>query len=176
MSKMPMNLPNRITIARILMIPLYLLLVSLDIPRWIPAVVFALAAVSDFIDGTLARKRGEVTDFGKFMDPIADKLLVLMPMILLCVWGYPIDVWAVLLMVAREIVVSGFRMVAVTKGKVIAAGPSGKLKTVVQIAAVLTLTMNMPLAWYACWLSALLSLYSGGEILLRNRQMLEESV
>ncbi len=176
MSKVPMNLPNRITIARILMIPLYLLLISLDISRWIPAAVFGLAAISDFVDGTLARRRGEVTDFGKFMDPIADKLLVLLPMILLCAWGYPIDVWAVMLMVAREIVVSGFRMVAVTKGKVIAAGPSGKLKTVVQIFAVLMLTLDIPMAWHACWLSALLSLYSGGEILLRNRQILEESV
>ncbi len=177
MSKIPMNLPNRITILRILMIPLYLVLMALhtEVSIWLAAIVFALAALSDYIDGNLARKRGEVTDFGKFMDPIADKLLVLLPMILLCSTGGAIDVWAVLIMVAREIIVSGFRLIAAGKGVVIAADKSGKLKTVVQIVAVLMLTLSIPYAWIVVWVATALSAYSGAEIVLRNRKVLEES-
>jgi CDP-diacylglycerol--glycerol-3-phosphate 3-phosphatidyltransferase len=173
---LPLNLPNRITVARILMIPLCLLFMALDTPAatWLAAAVFAVASFTDYIDGYLASKRGEVTDFGKFMDPIADKLLVLLPMILLCSRRGPSDIWAPLLMVAREIIVSGFRLVAVTRGTVIAAGPSGKAKTVVQIIAVLALTLKLPFAGYITWLAAVLSVYSGAEILLRNRRILEE--
>lgn len=168
-----MNLPNRITLARIAMIPLVLLLMALT---WrIPAgIVFILAALTDQLDGYLARKRGEITDFGKFMDPIADKLLVLLPMIYLCREGGALDAWAVLIMVAREIVVGGFRLVAVTKGVVIAAGVSGKIKTIVQMVAAGTLILGMDFGWYIAWVGALLSAYSGAEILIKNRRVLEE--
>ncbi len=177
MSKLPMNLPNRITLVRIALIPVYLLLMAIlpEGPNWPAAVIFAVASASDFLDGSIARKRGLVTDFGKFMDPIADKLLVLLPMILLAAQGGRIDVWAVIIMVAREIVVSGFRLVAVTKGVVIAADWSGKIKTVIQMVAVLLLTLHLPLGWQATWLAAILSAYSGIEILVRNRKVLEET-
>lgn len=177
MSKLPMNLPNKITIARILMIPLYLLLMALGPqgPNWWAALVFAVAGITDWLDGNLARKRGEVTDFGKFMDPIADKLLVLLPLIQLLYMGAPVSVWAVIIMVAREIIVSGFRLVAVQKGTVIAAGWTGKVKTTVQIIAVLMLTLQLPLAGLVTWAAALLSLYSGAEIIIKNRAMLEEA-
>ena len=178
MNKIPMNLPNRITIARILMIPVYLILfTALDMQfNWPAAIVFAIASVTDFLDGSIARKRGLVTDFGKFMDPIADKLLVLLPMILMVARGGIIDVWAVIIMVAREIIVSGFRLVAVTKGNVIAAGWTGKLKTTVQIFAVLFLTLGFyTLGWWVSWIAAVLSVYSGLEIIIKNRSVLEES-
>ncbi len=176
--RLPMNLPNRITIARILLIPVYLVLMAvIRTPRNIPAAaVFLIASVTDLLDGQIARKRGLVTDFGKFMDPIADKLLVLLPMILLVSTGGAIDVWAVVIMVAREIIVSGFRLVAVSKGIVIAADWSGKIKTVSQIVAVLLLTLDFSLGWYAAWFAAILSAWSGVEILVKNRRVLEETV
>lgn len=178
MSKLPMNLPNKITIARILMIPVYLvLLVLVDMdPNWPAAIVFAIASATDWVDGQIARKRGLVTDFGKFMDPIADKLLVLLPMIYLAATDGTANVWAVMIMVAREIVVSGFRLVASAKaGNVIAAGWAGKVKTSVQILAVLLLTLGADtLGGAVTWVAAALSLYSGIEIMVKNRWVLEE--
>lgn len=177
MSKIPMNLPNRITIARILLIPIYLLLLALvdQSPNWYAAVVFAIAASTDWVDGQLARKRNEITDFGKFMDPIADKLLVLAPMIVFVSLG-TVNVWAVVLMVSREVIVSGFRLVAVTKGSVIAADKSGKLKTFVQMIAVFLLTLGANVLGDAvAWVAAILSVYSGAEMIVRNRAVLEEN-
>lgn len=176
MSKIPMNLPNRITLSRIALIPVVLVLMAMktDTCLWIAAGLFLLAAFTDFLDGRLARQRGEITDFGKFMDPIADKLLVLLPLILLVWMGADVSVWAVLIMVAREIIVSGFRLVAVGQGNVIAAGWSGKLKTLVQIGAVALLIVDLPFGYYAAWIAAALSAYSGIEILLRNRSVLED--
>lgn len=178
MSKLPMNLPNKITLLRIAMIPVYLILMAIgtETTKWLAVIVFALAALTDLLDGQLARRRGEVTDFGKFMDPIADKLLVLLPLIMLVQDGGTIDMWAVMIMVAREIIVSGFRLVAVTKGTVIAAGWTGKVKTVVQIIGVLLLTAGEPVGWYVTWAAAVLSAYSGVEIIVKNKSVLEEQV
>ncbi|MDR0929141.1 MAG: CDP-diacylglycerol--glycerol-3-phosphate 3-phosphatidyltransferase [Oscillospiraceae bacterium] len=177
MNKLPMNLPNRITIARMLLIPLYLLLLALNTTGWriAAALVFLVASLTDWVDGAIARRRGLVTDFGKFMDPIADKLLVLLPFIFLCRDAALGGVWAVMLMVAREIAVGGFRMVAAGKGAVIAAAQSGKVKTVVQIIAVLALTLGLSaIGWLIAWAGAALSVYSGVEILMKNRRVLEE--
>ena len=175
--KIPMNLPNRITILRILLIPVFLVLISIPgtVFRLIAAAVFLLAAATDMADGALARSRGEVTDFGKFIDPIADKLLVLMPMILLTANGDMWRVWAVMLMVAREMIVSGFRLVAAAKGVVIAAGWSGKIKTIVQMGAVVWVTLQVPFSVYALWAAASLSLYSGVVIIVKNRDLLRET-
>jgi len=177
MSKLPMNLANKITITRIFLIPVYFVLMGIggNAFRYAAAAVFAIASFTDLLDGQIARKRGLVTDFGKFMDPIADKLLVLLPFILLAAQeGGTIDLWAVLIMVAREITVSGFRLVAVTRNIVVSADWSGKIKTVVQMCSVLLLTLGFAWGWYLAWASALLSLYSGIEIIVRNRQVLEE--
>ena len=175
-SKLPMNLPNRITLARVALLPVYFVLLSLNpgARNWPAALVFAIAAISDFVDGSIARKRGLVTDFGKFMDPIADKLLVLLPFIYLLPSGGPLDVWAVLIMVARELVVSGFRLVAAGKKVVIAADWSGKIKTIAQMIAVLLLTLGFAWGWPVAWGAAFLSAFSGAEILIRNRRVLEE--
>lgn len=174
MNKLPMNLPNKITIARILLIPLYLALLVLGF-RWAATLVFAIAAGTDWLDGRIARKYGMVTNFGKFMDPIADKLLALLPMIYFAVDGSMGAVWAVMIMVAREIIISGFRLVAVTRGTVIAAGWSGKIKTTVQLLAVLLLTLGFPReGWWVAWIATALSVYSGFEIIVKNIHTLEE--
>jgi len=175
--KIPMNLPNRITVLRMLMIPVFLWLMSLEGTafRWLAAAVFALAAMTDIVDGALARSRSEVTVFGKFIDPIADKLLVLLPMILLTAGGSMWQVWAVMLMIAREIAVSGLRLVAAAKGVVIAAGWPGKIKTVAQMGVVVWLTLQVPLSVYALWIATALSLYSGIMMMIKHRDLLGET-
>ena len=178
--RLPMNLPNTITMIRIAMIPFCVILLTGNLGcRIAAALLFAVASFTDHLDGHLARKRNEITDFGKFMDPIADKLLVLMPLIYLIREGSSMDVFAIMMMVAREIVVSGFRLVACSRGCVIAAAGSGKLKTVVQMIAVLMLILNFgneiwnTIGWAMIWVATVLSVYSGVEILVRNRHILE---
>ncbi|MCL1963844.1 MAG: CDP-diacylglycerol--glycerol-3-phosphate 3-phosphatidyltransferase [Firmicutes bacterium] len=177
MSKIPLNLPNRITIARILLIPVHLALLSIgaETCRYAAAVVFAIAALTDTLDGVIARRYDLVTDFGKFMDPIADKLLVLLPFILLAVRdGGSLNMWAVMVMVGREIVVNGFRLAASTRGTVIAADWPGKLKTIVQMLSVLALSAGLPFGWPLAWAAAVLSVYSGIAMIARHRVVLEE--
>ena len=125
-----MNLPNQLTLLRVALIPVCLALWALGQPLW-AAAVFALAAVTDFLDGYIARKQKIVTVFGKFADPVADKILVLTAMIFLCADGR-IPAWAVCVVAARELMVDGLRLVAVGKGNVIAAGWLGKIKTNLQ--------------------------------------------
>ncbi len=181
--RIPMNLPNTITLIRIALIPVCLaLLTGQGGWRIAAAAVFAAAAFTDHIDGSLARKRNEVTDFGKFIDPIADKLLVLLPLICLLGEAPRHAGFAVAVLTARELIVSGFRMVAGARGKVIAAAWSGKVKTVVQIIAVLAVILAPAgtgwavAAWIAVWVSAAVSLYSGAEILWKNLDVLKETV
>lgn len=185
-SKLPMNLPNRLTMVRIVMIPVYLfLLTGNNWCRFAAGLVFAAASITDYFDGKIARERNLITDFGKFMDPIADKLLVLLPFLYFCAtepFGVA-DVWPVMLMVAREIVVSGFRLVASAQGSVIAADKFGKVKTAVQMGTVLALTLRpaiVPaLPWFGTlcfvflWICGALALYSGVEMIVKNRRILE---
>lgn len=185
-NKLPMNLPNRLTMVRIVMIPVYLfLLTGGNWCRFAAGLVFAAASITDYFDGKIARERNLITDFGKFMDPIADKLLVLLPFMYFCAtepFGVA-DVWPVMLMVAREIIVSGFRLVASTKGKVIAADKFGKVKTAVQMVTVITMTLRpiiesaIPwfgkIPWALLWLCGVLSVYSGAEMIRKNLHILE---
>lgn len=144
-----MNLPNKLTMLRIVMIPLYLAAMllpvytplSADLMHWIAALLFVLASVTDALDGNIARKRHLITDFGKFMDPIADKLLTCSAMVLLTYLGdlHPV---ATILFIGREFLISGFRLIAAAKGTVIAADKLGKLKTVLQIVFLVMLTLN----------------------------------
>lgn len=131
-----MNLPNKLTILRIIMIPVCLGFWALGLPI-LSAVVFALAAATDFLDGYIARKQKIVTTFGKFADPVADKILVLTAMIFLAASGR-LPAWAVSIVAARELMVDGLRLVAVGKGNVIAAGWLGKIKTNLQFFCVLS--------------------------------------
>ena len=137
-----MNVPNQLTLLRILMIPVCLLLWALELPVW-AAAVFALAAATDFFDGYIARKRNIVTVFGKFADPVADKLLVLTAMIMLTEQGL-LPAWAVCVVAARELAVDGLRLVASGKGQVVAAKMPGKIKTTLQFLCVLSALLPVP--------------------------------
>ncbi len=132
---MKMNLPNKLTMVRILMVPVFVIFVAMHdsaICQMIALLLFIIASLTDLADGKIARSRNLVTDFGKFMDPIADKLLVMSALIML-VEQNRMPGWVCMLILAREFIVSGFRLVAASKGTVIAAGIWGKLKTVSQM-------------------------------------------
>ena len=131
-----MNLPNRLTVLRVALVPAVCLLIGLGLYPW-AAAVFALAALTDFLDGYLARRDGLVTVFGKFLDPVADKLLVLTAMIMLAEKGL-LPAWAAVVVAARELAVDGLRLVASGSGKVVAAQMPGKIKTVLQLMCVLS--------------------------------------
>ena len=128
-----MTLASKITLIRVVFIPAYMALMYLSGGQsnywmWIALGVFILASVTDFVDGMIARKYNQVSDFGKFLDPLADKLLTIAAMAMFCEWGV-FPAWALMIVLTREFAVSGLRMVAGPKGKVIAAGKSGKFKT-----------------------------------------------
>ncbi len=163
-----MNLPNRLSILRVLCIPVMVGLLYSAAPwaRWAALGVFVFASFTDFLDGHIARKHNLVTDFGKFIDPVADKLLVLSAMIM-CVFLGLFPAWAVIVILARELAVDGLRMIAVTHGTVIAAGPAGKLKTTSQMILIIWM-LALRLSVYAHWTGivllawvVLITLYSG---------------
>ena len=131
-----MNLPNKLTILRVLLVPVVCVLIGLGLYPW-AAAFFALGALTDFLDGYLARRDGLITVFGKFLDPVADKLLVLTAMIMLTEKGL-LPAWAVVIVAARELAVDGLRLVASGSGKVVAAKLPGKIKTVLQLCCVLS--------------------------------------
>ena len=141
--------------------------------KWTAAAVFALACLTDFLDGHLARKNNWVTDFGKFIDPVADKLLVLSALVML-VWMRLVPAWMLIVILARELSVDGLRLIAMTKGQVIAAGPLGKIKTFSQMLVILgLLILRLPLfsTWYGIlagiWITGI-TLYSGVDYFRRN--------
>ena len=128
-----MNLPNKLTVLRVVLIPFFMFFMLTDIvpgSKWIALIIFVVASLTDYLDGHLARKWNLVTNFGKFMDPLADKILVITAMILL-VGMDEIPSWVVAIIIAREFIISGFRLIAAESGKVIAAGWWGKVKTAV---------------------------------------------
>lgn len=167
-----MNLPNKLTMLRIALVPVYLVLLSMGMD-WAALVVFAAASLTDMLDGKIARKRGLITNFGKFMDPIADKLLTHTAFIMLCAMGR-LHVVACIIFIAREFVVSGLRLVAVEQGHVIAAGMSGKIKTVLQmlLAMLLTVIPASLLGDVLAFAAAAMTLYSMVEYVWQNRQVL----
>ena len=174
---MSLNLPNRLTLLRVALVPLYLLLLwfsqgSLALSV-LALAVFAAASLTDLFDGRIARKRHLITNFGKFMDPIADKLLTHTAFIMLAAMGR-LNVVACIVFIAREFVVSGLRLCAVEQGHVIAAGMSGKIKTVLQmiLAMLLTLVSGGYIAGLLTLATAVMTLYSMGEYVWQNRSVL----
>ena len=167
-----MKLPNKLTLLRVVMIPLCLLLWALG--QAVPAAaVFALAAITDFFDGYIARKQNIVTVFGKFADPVADKVLVLTAMVFLCADGH-IPAWAVSIVAARELLVDGLRLVAAGKGNVIAAGWLGKIKTNLQYFCVLSAMLLPQGHWLTLTLTilmAIMTLWSGWQYLWGHREI-----
>ncbi len=141
-----MNLPNKLTVLRVLMIPFFVVFMLLDIvpgmDKWIALVIFAVASLTDLLDGKIARKYNLVTNFGKFMDPLADKLLVSSAMICLVEMGR-LPAWIVIIIISREFIISGFRLVASDSGIVIAASYWGKFKTVFQMVMIIVLIMDL---------------------------------
>ena len=170
-----MNLPNRLTLLRILMIPLCLGLWAAGYSVW-AAAVFALAAATDFLDGYIARKKNMVTVFGKFADPVADKILVLTAMIFLC-FDARLPAWAVSIVAARELMVDGLRLVSAGKGNVIAAGWLGKIKTNLQYFCVLAAMLLEKDSWITLILAILMSLLtvlSGAQYFWATRGVFRE--
>ena len=167
-----MNLPNKLTMLRMALVPVYLLLLSMGLD-WAALAVFAAASITDALDGKIARKHNLITNFGKFMDPIADKLLTHTAFIMLCAMGR-LNVVACIIFIAREFVVSGLRLVAVEQGHVIAAGMSGKIKTVLQMILAMWLTVfgaNF-IGDLLALAAAALTLYSMVEYVWQNRSVL----
>ena len=143
---MQMNLPNKLTILRVFMIPFFVLFMLTNITgaadKWIAVAIFVIASFTDFLDGYLARKYNLVSNFGKFMDPLADKLLVSAAMICLVEMGR-LPAWIVIIIISREFIISGFRLIASDNGVVIAASYWGKFKTVFQMAMIIVLICNL---------------------------------
>ena len=141
-----MNLPNKLTLFRIILVPIMVIVSFFDIPgsflgisttMWIMELIFIIASITDKLDGYLARKNNQVTSFGKFLDPLADKILVLSALVILVEYG-KIPSWIPIIVLAREFIVSGYRLIAVEKGgKVISASIWGKLKTVTQMIGII---------------------------------------
>ena len=177
-----MNLPNKLSLARMAMIPVMVALMYPNTPvcNLLSAAVFGAAAFTDYLDGHIARKQGIVTDFGKFIDPVADKLLNLSAMIMLIHLGL-LPAWMVIVILARELCVDGLRMVAVGNGQVIAAGQLGKIKTVSQIVLVLWLMLtrlsvagSVISLLLALWVVAI-TLWSGVDYFVKNGQCLKNA-
>lgn len=171
-----MNLPNRLTLLRIVLVPVCLLLAGYDqYPA--AAAVFVLAALTDTLDGYIARKKKLITNFGKFADPIADKILVLAMMIVLCHEAL-LPVWLPVILVFRELAVDGLRMVAAEQGRVVAAGWSGKIKTVSQM-VLIVYALVIPYGTLTVVLSvivAALTLYSGVEYFWKLRDLFKKDL
>ena len=170
-----MTTASKITVARVLLIPIYMVFMYLSggqpgLWMWLGLAVFIVASITDFVDGQIARKCNQVTDFGKFLDPLADKLLTIAAMAMFCEWGL-FPAWALMIVLTREFAVSGLRMVAAPKGRVIAAGKSGKFKTASSMVG-LCFMMAFPavvwLNWVVVGVIVVTTVYSGVEYFVRN--------
>ena len=177
-----MNLPNKLTVLRVVLIPFFLVALMVDaIPygKWIAVGIFVIASLTDMLDGKIARKYNLITNFGKFMDPLADKLLVCSAMIALIELDR-IPAWVVIIIIAREFIISGFRLVASDNGIVIAAGWWGKVKTVVQMVMIIfvmcdfggsTVALLENILIYAALALTIISLV---DYLVKNKEVLAE--
>ena len=171
-----MNLPNTITIARILAIPIFLIILNMDIEykNIISAGVFILISATDALDGYLARKQKKITAFGKFADPLADKLLVAAALIYLIGFGVP--KWVAFVIIAREIAVTGLRLVASTKKIRVAASNIGKIKTITQIIALIAVILGLQFSYYALLVAVVFSLWSGIDYFIKLRGIFKNEI
>jgi len=202
-----MNMPNKLTLLRILLVPVMIIIsvipaltdkyvsgTSLSYANLINLIIFIVASSTDFLDGYLARKNNQVTTFGKFADPLADKMLVISSLIILLqdYLRFPsandfravVPAWCVCVIVIRELMVSGIRLVAVEHGKVIAAGWSGKIKTAFTMVTIILCFLNGAfqtevmtiICQVLLYISVALTIYSGLEYLIKNRKTVFESI
>ncbi len=186
-----MNLPNKITISRILLIPVFMIIMlapfnwgeltfgneTILVTHFVGAILFIIASTTDWIDGYYARKLNQVTNLGKFLDPLADKLLVSAALIILVELGLAPS-WMVILIISREFAVTGLRLVLAGEGEVVAANMLGKIKTWTQIIAISALLLhnlpfgfiNLPFASIALWVATFFTVISGWDYFVKNKQ------
>ena len=179
---MKMNLPNKLTILRVLLIPFFVFFMLVPVvpcSNYIAVAIFIIASLTDLADGKIARKYNLVTNFGKFMDPLADKLLVCSAMICLVATGQ-LAAWMVIIIISREFIISGFRLVAADNGVVIAASYWGKFKTTFQMLMIIVLILNSPgrffeiLGVILTWVALILTIISLCDYLIKNKDVLKE--
>ena len=175
-----MNLPNKLTVFRVVLIPFFvffLLYPEVQYGNYIATAIFALASLTDFADGKIARKYNLVTNFGKFMDPLADKLLVCAAMICLVETGR-LAAWIVIVIMSREFIISGFRLIASDNGIVIAASYWGKFKTTFQMIAIILMIVDLkvlnPVTWLCTWIALILTVISLVDYIQKNHKVLTE--
>jgi len=175
-----MNLPNKLTIGRVLAVPVFIIVLMFEFyPA--AAIIFVLASFTDMLDGMIARKYNMVTNFGKIMDPLADKILVVAALVCLVQLGH-VPAWMVIVILVREFVVTGLRSVAAAQGIVIAAGTTGKIKTVLQMIAIPAIILQnwpfymigIPFAQIMLWASVIMTVVSGIEYVMKNKHILLE--
>ena len=175
-----MNLPNKLTMFRVFMIPFFVIFMLVNVTgeydKYIAVAIFIIASLRDMLDGKIARKYNLVTNFGKFMDPLADKLLVCSALI--CLIGDKLQAWIVIVIISRELIISGFRTIAADNGVVIAASWWGKYKTTSQMLMIIIMIVNLNYSWYGTleyvfiYLSLVLTIISLVDYLVKNRQVL----
>ena len=177
---LPLNAPNALTVFRILLVPVLVAVLLVEAPQgsWVAVVVFAVAALTDTLDGYIARSRDIVTTFGKVMDPIADKLLIAAALIALVSLGR-VAAWVAMVIIAREFAVTGLRAVAGQQGVIISASPFGKAKTVSQVVAVMALIAapDAGALWVVAlvWVAVALTVASGIDYFLSFRRRIDEA-
>ncbi len=183
-----MNLPNKLTIFRVVLIPFFVICMLCGAiyhdtvwGKYVSIAIFAIASLTDLLDGKIARKYNLVTNFGKFMDPLADKLLVCSALLCLCSPGIQIiPTWVVIIIIARDFIISGFRLVAAEKGVVIAASMWGKVKTTIQMMMVIICILDLPFGWYKIielifiYAALALTVISLIECIVKNKDVLSE--
>ena len=178
-----MNLPNKLTIFRVILIPFFVVFLLLDPSnqtyRYIADAIFIIASLTDMLDGKIARKYNLVTNFGKFMDPLADKLLVSAAMICLIATGQ-LAAWIVIVIISREFIISGFRLIASDNGVVIAASYWGKFKTVFQMLMIIVLIANIQMPFFTVlgtiliYVALVLTIVSLIDYIVKNKDVLKE--
>lgn len=170
-----MTTASKITLVRVAFIPVYLVLMYLSGGQpnawmWASLAIFILASLTDYVDGQIARRCNQVSDFGKFLDPLADKLLVIAAMAMFCEWG-AFPAWALMIVLTREFAVTGLRLIAVDKGTVIAAGWSGKVKTastMIGLCVMMAFPTIVWLRWTVIAVILVTTVYSGAEYFVKN--------
>lgn len=178
-----MTTATKITLVRIVLIPVFLVCMYLSecwgFMQYVALAVFAIASLSDFLDGEIARRYNQVTDLGKFLDPLADKVLVISAMAMFCEWDV-FPAWALMVVLAREFAVTGLRLIAVGNGRVIAAGWSGKIKTAVTMVGLCVMlvfwqgySFSGIVNWIVVAAIVVTTLYSGLEYFIRNADVLK---
>lgn len=184
-----MNLANKVTLSRIILVPIFILALilqikyqNINISSYLAAIIFILAASTDGLDGYIARKKMQITNFGKFLDPLADKLLITAALIWL-VEKHEISSWVAIIIISREFIVTGIRLVAANEGIVISASIWGKLKTITQIIAIVATLIHdlepfkqifvVPIHTFTMGLAVIITIYSGFDYIYKNREIIK---